>query len=351
LSEASTTNLVVVQERPFNAEAPISSLSAGITPTPNFYVRSNFDVPAIDASSWKLTVGGAVSSSASYGMDALRRMPSADTTCTVECAGNARTTMVPLPSGTPWGLGAISTGNFRGVPLRVLLEAAGVAEDAVEVLFRGSDGGEISPGRTISFERSLPLSEAMRDDVIVAYEMNGEALTAPHGHPARLVVPGYYGVAWVKWLNAIEVLREPFQGHFQVERYVYRNDPDMPQDEPVRRMRVRALITSPLDGATIGSSAPIALSGIAWSGEGIVTRVEVSDDGGTTWNDAALAEGGVTGMAVAWSYEWTPRARGTATLLARATDATGASQPLVPVQNTLGYGNNAVQQVKVTAIG
>lgn len=346
MSDSSTSNLIVVQQQPFNAETPISSLNAGITPTRDFYVRSNFDLPSIDAKDWKLSVGGAVANSASYSLDDLQRLSSIDTTCTVECAGNARTTMVPLPSGTPWGLGAISTGNFRGVPLHTLLKDAGVAEDAVEVLFRGSDGGEISPGRTVNFERSLPMTEAMRHDVIVAYEMNGEPLTTPHGYPARLVVPGYYGVAWVKWIHSIEVLREPFQGHFQVERYVYRDDPDMPAEAPVRRMRVRALITSPADKTEV--DGVITVTGIAWSGEAPVERVEISDDDGASWNDATLAPDGVVGMAVSWSCEYTARAHGRVTLMARATDATGASQPLVPVTNVLGYGNNAVQRVEVT---
>ena len=266
---------------------------------------------------------------------------------TMECAGNGRTRMTPVPPGHPWELGAVSTARFTGVPLRDVLERAGVDGGAVEVAFAGADAGVTETGPPARFERSLPLDRAMDPDVLLAWEMNGEPLPPPHGFPLRLVVPGWYGVASVKWLAEIRVLDAPFDGFFQAERYVYRGEAGVADGTPVTRMRVRALIAQPGEGERLPAGAATEIRGTAWSGEAPVRRVEVSVDGGATWQDARLGDAESPYAAAPWSLAWTPPHAGRHLLLARATDEAGHVQPLEPVWNELGYGNNVVQRVEV----
>jgi DMSO/TMAO reductase YedYZ molybdopterin-dependent catalytic subunit len=330
-----------------NVEAPLRVLAEPVTPTAHFYERTNFRVPEIDASDWTLSVGGAVRHPLSLDLDELRALPTHTVTVTMECAGNARSLVTPLPPGHPWALGAVSTATFTGVPLRAVLQRAGVDDAAVEVLFAGADTGDVSPGRTVRFERSLSLERALHADVLLAWEMNGEPLPPRHGHPLRLVVPGWYGVASVKWLTEIRVLDTPFDGHFQAERYIYLGEPGIADGTPVTRMRVRSLIVHPGEGDLLSAGAETVVRGTAWSGEGPVARVEVSVDGGATWRDAHLGTAPSSYASVPWSAPWTPAHAGCHVLLARATDAAGNVQPLDPVWNELGYGNNAVHRLQV----
>jgi DMSO/TMAO reductase YedYZ molybdopterin-dependent catalytic subunit len=228
-----------------NEEAPLRALAEPLTPTENFYQRTNFLVPEIDRAAWTLAVHGDVRQPLVLGWDELQAMPARTVTVTLECAGNGRTRMTPLPPGHPWDLGAVSTARFTGVPLRDVLERARIGGGAVEVAFAGADAGTTETGRFARFERSLPLDRAMDADVLLAWEMNGEPLPPRHGHPLRLVVPGWYGVASVKWLTEIRVLDAPFDGFFQRERYVYRGEAGVADGTPVTRMRVRALIARP----------------------------------------------------------------------------------------------------------
>jgi DMSO/TMAO reductase YedYZ molybdopterin-dependent catalytic subunit len=292
----------------------------GLTPVSAFYIRNNFPIPPPAAS---LTVGGAVRRPLSLGAEDLRRLPRRRLTATLECAGNGRAFMNPQVPGEPWSLGAVSTAAWEGVPLSTVLRRAEVATDAVEVVFTGADG----------FVRSLPLDDAMGDEVLLVDTMNDEPLTPEHGAAFRLIVAGWYGMAAVKWLAAIEVSRTPFRGHFQVERYVI-------GDRPLRQMQVRSLILDPVEGATV-SLATQMVRGVAWTGQGQVNLVELSDDGGSTWREATMQG---TTRAYTWSRweaAWSPTRPGPATLLARATDSIGAKQPLEPVWNALGYANNA----------
>lgn len=330
-----------------NEEAPLRALAEPVTPTADFYQRTNFLIPEIDPAAWSLSVDGLVRRPLALSWDEVRSMPARSVAVTLECAGNGRSLVTPLPPGQPWGLGAVSTAVFTGVPLRAVLERAGVAEGAVEVLFAGADAGAIGGGRTVRFERSVPLEKALHPDVLLAWEMNGEPLPPRHGYPLRLVVPGWYGVASVKWLTEVRVLGQPFEGHFQAERYIYIGEPGIADGTPVTRMRVRALIAQPEEGERLPSGTPTVVRGTAWSGEAPVSRVEVSFDGGETWREAALGTASSPYAAVPWSLDWTPTTPGRHLLLARATDAAGNVQPLAPVWNELGYGNNAVQRLEV----
>ena len=262
---------VTVQVSPRNREASVRQLRRTLTRSAAHFVRSNFDVPELPGA-WRLEVGGAVRTPLTLDLDALLSFPLRKETVTLECAGNGRLGMRPLPQGEPWSLGAVSTATWAGVPLVQVLEKAGLRDDVVEFLFESADGG---------FARSLPREKATSGEVLLAVQMNGAPLTPEHGAPLRLIVPGWYGMASVKWLRRIEAITTPFRGHFQSERYVL-IDEEGRVPAPVQRMQVRALVTSPLEGDRVPRGR-LDVSGWAWSGEGAITAVEVAVGGGEDW--------------------------------------------------------------------
>lgn len=337
--------LRTVQERPFNAESPLAILTQIPTPTRLFYVRSNFDIPSLDRAGWRLRVTGAVQHEREFSWPELQEFARSEALVLLECAGNGRRRMVPVPSGVAWDLGAVSCAFFNGIALAHVLKSCGAAPDAVEVLFTGADQGEVEPGRTVSFQRSLPIAKAFDPTVLLASHMNGEPLTPEHGFPLRLLVPGWYAVSSVKWLLEIRVLEAPFEGHFQTERYVYVDDPVAAPNEPVRETRVRALIAEPADGALL-VRGPRWIRGIAWSGAAPIAAVEVSCDGGNTWENAELGTSLGTAGPTPWKYRW-DAGPGESRLLARAMDSAGNRQPAESIHNRLGYGNNVVHAVAV----
>lgn len=343
--------LVLVEERPFNAEAPLAALAEPLTPTRLFYVRNHFDVPHIDVNSWRLTIGGAVGAPLAYSLNDLQRLAERTVIVTLECAGNGRTAMTPTPSGTPWGLGAVSSARFTGTPLHLLLDQAQLQAAAGELLFTGADQGEVEPGRRVPFARSLPLAVARQPDTLLAWAMNGEPLLPEHGFPLRLIVPRWYGVASVKWLLDVSLLAAPFKGYFQGERYIFVGERGTPLSAatgtPVTAMRVRAVIAQPADGARLGLG-PVELQGIAWSGVAPISRVDVSVDDGQSWTAAELGTPLSPYAAAPWRFLWLPPMAGAHTLMARATDEAGNTQPLEPLWNAHGYGNNGVRPVHVT---
>jgi DMSO/TMAO reductase YedYZ molybdopterin-dependent catalytic subunit len=257
----------------------------------------------------------------------------------MECAGNGRRFLDPAAPGEQWGIGAVGTAEWTGVRLGDLLDEAGVEADAVEILFEGADRGTPGAlGYEIAFERSLPV--ALARDALLALDMNGAPLTPDHGAPVRLIVPGRYGMASVKWLRRVTLVAEPFRGFFQADRYVI-------DGQPLGPIAPRSVIASPADGSSVVVGSSMVIRGYAWSGRGPVTSVEVSADGGTTWQDAAL---GPARSSVAWrSFElsWTPGVAGAHGLWARATDASGDVQPLEQNWNALGYMNNAARPVRI----
>jgi DMSO/TMAO reductase YedYZ molybdopterin-dependent catalytic subunit len=335
---------IEVQQRPPNAEAPFEALHEHPTPRGLFYLRCNFDIPLLDAGSYALEIGGAVDRTARIGLDALQQAATTPLECTLECAGNGRTAMDPVPEGTPWGLGAISSARFRGVPLCDVLAPLGVSPGAREILFVGHDSGAVGSGGIEHFARSLPLEEALREDVILAWEMNGQPLTAEHGAPLRLVVPGWYGIASVKWLSRIDVLERPFEGHFQKDRYVYRGDPFDADGTPVTRMRVRSLILEPRAGASAAAGRPVEIRGLAISGSAPIATVDVRIDDGD-WQPATLEPQASPYLHAYWSFTLPAARAGAVRVTARATDGAGNHQPLDTVSNLLGYGNNAAHAV------
>ena len=326
---------------PYNAETPLDRLDGGIVPAADFFVRSHFAIPALDPATWRCEVG-----SGTLDFATLAALPRRRLTVTLECAGNGRTLLRPQVPGAPWRLGAAGTAEYGGVPLCEVLDRAGIDGDAREILFVGADSGAVADGRTVAFERSLPIDVARDPDVLVAWGMNGAPLTPEHGAPVRLVVPGWYGVASVKWLAAIRALATPFAGYFQSESYVYRGSPVFPDGTPIGTMRVRSIIASPADGATVPAGT-IEVRGSAWSGAGPIAKVEVSVDGDATWTKATLRTPLSTRAATPWSARLSLQAPGDVEIRSRATDAAGNVQPDSAAWNALGYGNNAVHKLTV----
>lgn len=336
----------ILSAGPLNAETPLESLREDITPRSQFFVRSHFPVPIADRRRHVLVVGGGVTHAREFTVAELEAMASDTFAVTFECAGNGRTGLSPLPAGEPWGLGAVGTARWTGVPLRVLLESAGLVPQIREILAIGADRGR-PPDQAdeIPFARSLPLEKAMDSGTLVALQMNNEPISTEHGGPVRLVVPGWYGVASVKWLERIEALSEPFRGYYQVGRYVYDHADGRPPT-PVRTMRVRSLITEPLDGETIHRGTSI-VRGKAWSGDGPVVRVQMSVDGTEVSPDATMFAPLSRHAWCSWEFAWAA-VPGRHVLRSYATDAKGNRQPEIGRWNRYGYANDAAQVVAVT---
>jgi len=348
VERAQAAGLTFQRSDPLNCETPITALIGGIAmPTSHFYVRNHFRIPKLDSSSWRLNVAGLVRRPLTLSLQDLQNMRSQTLIVTMECAGNGRALLDPPTDGEQWGLGAASIAEWSGIPLVEVLETAGVETSAREVVFRGADGGTVATRSGVTrFERSLELGVALEPDVLLAYAMNGEPLPPEHGYPLRLVVPGWYGVASVKWLTEVEVIGSAFDGFFQSERYFYEWERSgQAVREPVMLQRVRSLITEPAQDAEV-ANGDLAVRGLAWSGAGPIARVEVSVAGGD-WESARL-------VGERHSYSWqrwelitrTP-GPGVTSLRARATDHAGHTQPDQPEWNRLGYGSNAVQEVSI----
>lgn len=342
--EVSRTALVPIKLAPFNAESAIENLAAEVTPTREFYVRSNFKLPTFP--DYRLEVGGNVEKPLSLDLDGLKALGVRTLTTTMECAGNNRLSLAPLPSGEPWGGGAVSTGQWAGVPLRALLERVAPKPGTVEILFEGGDRGKPKDGPPdIPFARALPLEKALHPDTLLAFEMNGRPLNDDHGAPLRLIVPAWYGMASVKWLKRIEARTEPFAGYYQVNRYIYDYGEGGPI-VPVREMLVKSTITSPVEGQSVPVGRAVA-RGRAWSGAGPIVKVEIAVDGGDSWQEARVSAQSGPYTWQAWEAEWDAVDPGRHSLRARATDAQGNIQPAVGRWNKYGYGSNGVQVVVV----
>ena len=347
-ADAIDPRLIVVKQRPFNAETPLAEQIGLITPMPLFYVRNNFALPGISAPAWRLSVGGEVERAYQLTYDELRCLPSRSLLATLECAGNGRAGLQPPAAGEPWRYGAVSTAEWTGVPLATVLEAARVTGRAREILIQGADRGKVKTrDAPIHFARSLPLDKALHPDTLLAYAMNGEPLSARHGFPVRLIVPGWYGMAAVKWVTQVEAIPEPFTGYYQTERYIMAH-PERGETtrEPLSTMRVRALIIRPAAEAVLPCGIH-HIQGLAWSGGAPVCRVEVSVDGGVDWEAATFASGPERYAWRRWEYRWQALAPGPVKLRSRAYDAAGQTQPSEPEWNHLGYANSAIQVVPV----
>jgi DMSO/TMAO reductase YedYZ molybdopterin-dependent catalytic subunit len=334
-----------------NHGLPLEALRYPITPVGLHYLLVHFDIPVVDAGEYRLELGGLVARPLSLSLEELRTRPAVELAVTMECAGNGRALVEPHVVSQPWLQEAVGTGLWRGTPLRPLLKEARFEDGAVEVAFAGLDRG-VEGGEEQRFERSLPITDAMRPDVLLAYELNGEPLPPQHGYPLRLVVPGWYGMASVKWLAEITVLGRPFQGYQQSHSYRLRQE-ESEEGIPLGRILPRALMAPPgvpefLTRQRLIEAGVCLVEGRAWSGFGGIEAVEFSSDGGGTWSPAELDHD--LGSPWAWS-EWRidwGASPGDHELCCRATDEAGNVQPLEPGWNLGAYANNAVQRVPVT---
>jgi DMSO/TMAO reductase YedYZ molybdopterin-dependent catalytic subunit len=335
-----------------NRGMPLEGLRYPVTPTGMHYLLIHFDIPEVVAGSWQLKVGGLVSQPLSLTLEEIKKRPARTFAVTMECAGNGRALFEPRPVGQPWLLEAIGTAEWTGTPLKGVLEEAGLRDDAREIVFTGLDRG-VQGGEVQFYQRSLSVGEATREEVMLAYEMNGEPLQPQHGYPLRLLVPGWYGMTSVKWLAWIDAVAEPFEGYQMMGTYRYSQNPDE-LGEGVTLIRARALMIPPgiPDFATrtrLVEAGPVTLSGRAWAGRLSVARVEVSADGGTSWSDAQLGEPVSPYAWRGWTFDWNAKP-GAHTLCVRATDSEGNKQPLDQQWNFGGYGNNMVQRVKIICV-
>ena len=334
-----------------NHGMPLEALRWDITPPGLHYLLIHYDIPAIDPSTFQLVIDGLVDTSLSLDLAALRSLPQISAIVTLECAGNGRAQLLPRPVSQPWLTEAVGTARWTGASLSSLLQEAGVADGAVDVVFTGADHG-IERGFEQDYQRALPLIEAMGEDVMVAYEMNGAPLPPQHGAPLRLIVPGWYGMAHVKWLRRITVVGKPFDG-FQMRAYRLRESPDEP-GVPLTRIEPRALLIPPgfpdfMSRRRIVRSGAVQIEGRAWSGWARVNMVVVSIDGGDTWEVADLEPGLDSHGWAHWTWTWHAEP-GSYLLSARAVDASGRTQPLGQRWSRGGFANNTIQRVPVTVI-
>jgi sulfane dehydrogenase subunit SoxC len=349
VSSSSEVSFEELQLSQRNHGMQLEGLRYDVTPAGMHYLLIHFDVPEAEEATWTLSVGGLVRNPLGLSLADLRSRPSVTIPVTMECAGNGRARLSPRPISQPWLTEAIGTAEWTGTPLRPVLEEAGIDAEAVELVFRGADHGTQGDVEQ-DYERSLTIADAMRDEVLLAYEMNGHPLPPQHGFPLRLVVPGWYGMTSVKWLTAIEAVAEPFRG-FQMESYRVRQQPD-DEGVPVTRIYPRSLLVPPgfpdfMTRRRFVDVGRYVLRGRAWSGWGAIERVEVSADGGRTWAEAALGEPASPYAWVPWTFAWDAAEPGAFELWCRATDAAGNTQPLEQPWNLSGVLNNMVQRVPV----
>lgn len=332
-----------------NHSMPLEALRYPITPLGLHYLLIHFDIPHVDANTYELSVGGHVRKDLRLDLGDLRSRPAKTLAVTLECAGNGRARLTPRPLSQPWLGEAVGTAEWTGCSLASILAEAGVRDGAVDVVFTGRDRG-VQGGVDQLYERSLALDDAMRDEVIVAYAINGQPLPPQHGFPVRLVVPGWYGMAHVKWLSAITVVDREFDGYQQATAYHFRTL-EGERGEPVTRMLPRALMIPPgvpdfMSRTRLLEPGIVTIEGRAWSGRGSIVHVGLSADGGASWCDADLEQEISPYAWRGWKATWDATRAGEYELCARASDSAGNVQPLEPSWNFEGVQNNAAQRVR-----
>ena len=347
-ANGSQAGLIIREREPVNLESPFDQLNGRLTPNELFYVRSHFHAPQLDRESYRLSITGAVQHPFELTYADLLDLPTVTRTATLECAGNSRIFLIPQVEGAQWQSGAVSTAEWTGVPLAALLDRAGLQPGACEILFEGADHGtpkeKPTPPREIAFSRSLSVEKAR--DVVLAYRMNGEDLALDHGFPLRAIVPGFYGMASVKWLTRIRALTQPFRGYFQTSDYAYwdfRDGDSVPERIPLGPMSLKSAIARPRLREVLPAGQTYTVAGAAWSGGAPVDKVEVSTDDGKTWQPAQFLDPPQHGVWRRWTFAWqAPSQPGIFVLRSRATDAEGNTQP---EQHDKRFGSYAIHHV------
>ena len=332
--------LLIRNARPLDAESPLDALRSFETRNDLFFVRSHHAWSMDSTTPWTLTIAGDVARPMTFRLEDIRRMAAEHRSVTIECAGNGRGRFgLPTTSGVQWGLGAVSTATWTGVPLAALLERAGAQPSALHFWMEGADRSPLPTAPL--FLRSIPRETAF-GDALVAYAMNGQPLPFLHGGPLRLVVPRWYGMASTKWLTHVHARATESDNHFMARGYRYADG------SPVDLVRVKSLITSPLDGEQV-TTPTTRVTGVAWTGTGTIAQVEVSSDGGRTWQQARFTSESRPGAWRLWEADMAIGSAGERLVRARATDTAGHTQPERASSNPGGYGNNSIHEVRFRA--
>jgi DMSO/TMAO reductase YedYZ molybdopterin-dependent catalytic subunit len=339
--------------RPPNFETPLADLRTPFTANEAFFVRYHLaSIPEVDPRSWRLRVGGASAQrSLELSLDELRNgFERVRIAAINQCSGNRRGLFTPRVAGVQWQNGAIGNATWTGVRLRDVLRKAGVRGDALEAVFDGADSQLLSA--TPDFVKSLPIDRALDENTLIAFEMNGRPLPHWNGAPARLVVPGWTATYWVKHLTDIRVEPRAFEGFWMKTGYriptgVFAgarfHSQETRETTPIAEILVNSLVTSHESGARVPPGKPAFVEGWAWDGGSGIAAVDISRDGGKSWQPAALGEN--MGR-FSWRGFRTPvdtAQRGTIELLVRASARSGARQPSQLTPNPAGYHHNTIQ--------
>jgi DMSO/TMAO reductase YedYZ molybdopterin-dependent catalytic subunit len=344
--------LIVREREPLNLETPFGSLHGFITSTEHFFVRCHSSIPDVDVREWRLRVEGEVENPLSLSLRELLQMKRITVPVTLECAGNGRAFLSPQLSGAQWERGAVSNAEWTGVRLSDVLRRAGVKTTAREVIFEGADKGEIKeaprPSGKVHYARSMPVDKAM-EDVLLAFQMNGQELTPAHGFPVRAIVPGWYGMASVKWLTRIIASAQRFHGYYQTVDYAYwKRDRNGTSLVPITELQVKAQIARPGFADTLRAGQKYRVHGAAWTTEAEITKVEISTDDGKTWHNTRLIGKPVRNAWRLWEYQWrVPDKPGKAMLTVRATDSEGRTQPSERDNDRGSYMVNHIVPIEV----
>ncbi|MCL5024249.1 MAG: molybdopterin-dependent oxidoreductase [Nitrospirae bacterium] len=349
------TDMILLTSRPPQLETPLHYFKEMITPNDAVFVRWHLaNIPtSVNVAQWRLKVGGNTEKQVELSMDDLKKLEKVSHTAVIQCSGNSRSFFDPRVPGGQWGNGAMGNVTWAGARLRDVLAMAGVKAGSVDVAFNGLDGPPLPS--VPDFEKSLHIDQAMDDDIIIAYEMNGTYLPMLNGFPARLVVPGWYATYWVKSLSDITVRDKPFDGFWMKSAYRIPDNPcgcippgsAQKTSIPINRMTTRSLIVDPSEGSSIAANKPVEITGIAFSGGYGIRDVLISADGGNSWKEARL---GPDKGRYSWKqffFSWRPAKPGKYTLMSRATDNIGESQPLDSLWNPAGFMRNKIEKVEV----
>jgi DMSO/TMAO reductase YedYZ molybdopterin-dependent catalytic subunit len=351
--------LIKLTYRPPNYETPIEYFRTAITPNDAFFVRYHLsDIPQVDAKTWKVVVGGdGANAETSLTLDDLRKMPAFELIAVNQCSGNRRGLFQPHVAGVEWGYGAMGCARWKGARLKDVLDKVGLKKETIEIVLDGADAPALD--KTPDFVKSVPVWKALEETTLVAYEMNGEPLPHFNGFPARIVLPGWTGTYWMKHVTSIKAVTRAFDGFWMKSAYRIPNgkfpivaqfmSQETTANTPITEMVVNSLITSHADGAAIKVGSAAMIAGVAWDGGYGIRAVEISTDGGTTWNTAALREDLGRFAFRAFSYGFSPTARGKYTITARATNSIGQTQTAALILNPAGYHHNVMHSVTLNA--
>jgi sulfite oxidase len=350
---AGKSPMILHNDRPEDLEMPNQYFDQWLTPVDKFFVRQHLPRPEVDAASFRLIVNGEVAKPLELKIEDLRKLPQHKVAATLECTGNGRAFYRPRLPGIQWARGGIGNAEWSGPRISEILKLAGAKTDAP---FLETDGADVGVAKTPDFIRSLPMKKALDPSTILALDMNGAPLPPIHGFPTRLIVPGWDGTSWVKWVVRLTAAAEENKGFFMNPGYRYPKYARPPGAAPVpaeleviEGMRVKSAITVPSEDDKV-PMGPVTLSGYAWAGEQKIMRVEVSTDGGSRWKDAELTPQNLNYAWRLWKLRWTPSKPGYHTILSRATDSAGNVQPFVADWNPSGYLYNAIDHVGITVL-